>query len=154
MRHKYQVKDELKHVYSQLKGCDATVYEGLRALGFEPVLYLNYRCNYPDSEDEDEDPDTFLLDEVFHIMGYTAIWDNVRYSMQQLHAIMVPSEEQVTWVTPETTFSTLKTPYVFVCDDPYLEFANGNLCLIVRIGSVADRLAHHRSHTRKKQRVE
>jgi hypothetical protein len=56
MRHKYQVKDRLKHVYTLLKGRDATVYESLRALGYEPVLYLNYRRRDPD------EPDTFLFD--------------------------------------------------------------------------------------------
>jgi hypothetical protein len=51
--------------------------------------------------------------------------------MQELHGIKVPSEEQVTWVTPETTFSTIKTTYVAFCNDPDLEFAYGDLCLAV-----------------------
>jgi hypothetical protein len=74
--------------------------------------------------------------------------------MQELHGIKVPSEEQVTWVTPETTFSTIKTTYVAFCNDPDLEFAYGDLCLAVRIGNAAEMLAHHRSYARKGQRVE
>ncbi|KAH9968347.1 hypothetical protein BGW80DRAFT_1209092, partial [Lactifluus volemus] len=45
MRHVYPVKANrgLKHIYSLLKGSDATIYQSLRALGLEPILYLNYR---------------------------------------------------------------------------------------------------------------
>ncbi|KAI0248327.1 hypothetical protein BJV78DRAFT_1237563, partial [Lactifluus subvellereus] len=40
LRHVYQVEDTLKHVYSLLKGSDVAVYQSVRGLGFEPVLYL------------------------------------------------------------------------------------------------------------------
>ena len=88
MRHEYQVKDKLNRGYSLLKGRDATVYEGLCTLGFEPILYLNYRCEDP----EDEGPDTFLLDRVFRFDGYSYRSKSVCELMQQLHGIMVPSE--------------------------------------------------------------
>ncbi|KAI0250477.1 hypothetical protein BJV78DRAFT_1393596, partial [Lactifluus subvellereus] len=42
LRHVYQVEDKLEHIYSLLKGSDAAVYQNLRALGFEPLLYLYY----------------------------------------------------------------------------------------------------------------
>ncbi|KAI0246402.1 hypothetical protein BJV78DRAFT_1255310 [Lactifluus subvellereus] len=37
LRHVYQVEHTLEHVYSLLKGSDATVYQSVRALGFEPT---------------------------------------------------------------------------------------------------------------------
>ncbi|KAH9956379.1 hypothetical protein BGW80DRAFT_1388114 [Lactifluus volemus] len=43
LRHVYQVKDTLKHVYNILKGNDATVYQSLRELGFRPMLYIHYK---------------------------------------------------------------------------------------------------------------
>src|SRR6266566_7645166 len=33
---------DLKHVHNVLKGSDAVVYQSVRALGFEPVLYVYY----------------------------------------------------------------------------------------------------------------
>jgi hypothetical protein len=42
--HLYQVEGGrgLEHVYSLLKGNDATVYQAVRTIGFKPVLYLYY----------------------------------------------------------------------------------------------------------------
>ncbi len=48
LRHIYPIDNSLKHVYNVLKGSDAAVYRSMRALGFDPVLYVYY-------EDEDED---------------------------------------------------------------------------------------------------
>src|SRR6266436_10216456 len=45
LRHVYPIKDSLKHVYSVLKGSDAVVYHSVRALGFQPVLYLYYETS-------------------------------------------------------------------------------------------------------------
>src|SRR5882757_3096687 len=43
LRHVYPIENNLEHVYSVLKGSDAVVYQSVRALGFEPVLYLYYQ---------------------------------------------------------------------------------------------------------------
>ncbi len=50
LRHVYQVEGGggLDHVYGLLKGSDATVYRAVRALGFEPVLYLYYESERDD----------------------------------------------------------------------------------------------------------
>jgi hypothetical protein len=123
IRHLYQkIHDSLRHVYSQLKGSDATVYQSLRALGFKPTIYLNYRC---------EDNDLFVND-VRKIEGEPEMIDDLlqvnRYS---------GITEQVTWVTPRTTRNTVKSPYISNWD--CLEWAYGDLCLVVRIGGPDDR---------------
>ncbi|KAH9966986.1 hypothetical protein BJV74DRAFT_954321 [Russula compacta] len=43
LRHIYPIKDDLKPVYSALKGSDAMVYQSVHALGFEPVLHMDYQ---------------------------------------------------------------------------------------------------------------
>jgi hypothetical protein len=37
------LKDTHTHIYGLLIGSDAVVYQNMRALGFEPVLYFHYR---------------------------------------------------------------------------------------------------------------
>ena len=46
LRHVYPIKDDLKHLYSVLKGSDAVVYQSVRTIGFEPVLYMYYKFDY------------------------------------------------------------------------------------------------------------
>jgi hypothetical protein len=140
MRHEYQVIDRLKHVYSLLKGSDATVYQSLRALGLKPVLYLDYR--YCECNDEAED--TVLLDRVPRF----EYWHGVESLYEVLDSeggITIPSNEQVTWVTPETTGNTLKSAYAAHGNEPSVEFVYADLCLIVCIPSVAKRLGRSRS---------
>lgn len=44
LRHVYPIQGySLEHVYDILKGSDAVVYESVRMLGYEPVLYVDYR---------------------------------------------------------------------------------------------------------------
>lgn len=41
------MKDDIKHVYSLLKGSDAVVYRTAREIGFEPVLYVYHEWQPP-----------------------------------------------------------------------------------------------------------
>jgi len=49
LRHIYPIKDSLKYVHSVLKGSDVVVYQSVRAVGFEPVLYLYYEVEQWDT---------------------------------------------------------------------------------------------------------
>ena len=42
LRHVYQVEESLNRVYNLLKGSDASVYQNVRAFGFDPLLFLHY----------------------------------------------------------------------------------------------------------------
>ena len=46
LRNVYPIKDkDLRHVCSALKGSDAVVYRRVRALGYEPALYVLYEAD-------------------------------------------------------------------------------------------------------------
>jgi hypothetical protein len=49
LRHGYPIENDIKHVYSVLKGSDVVVYQSIRALEYEPVLYMFYKdwCKTP-----------------------------------------------------------------------------------------------------------
>ncbi|KAF8495794.1 hypothetical protein F5888DRAFT_1615451, partial [Russula emetica] len=49
LRHVYPIEGDLKHVHNVLKGSDAVVYQCVRALGFEPVLYVYYDDSFHNS---------------------------------------------------------------------------------------------------------
>jgi hypothetical protein len=51
LQHVYQVESGqgLEHVYGLLKRSDAMVYQAIRALWFEPVLYPYYESQWMDS---------------------------------------------------------------------------------------------------------
>jgi hypothetical protein len=132
MRHAYQVKDTLDHLYSLLKGSDATVYQSLRTLGFKPTLYLNYQC-------EDND---VLVDRVPDLEGETIDHSDLSECFQDFCDI----DEPVTWVTPNTKFDTVESKYIFnYGNEPAMGYEYGNLCLIVRIGRPGSRLKYSKN---------
>jgi hypothetical protein len=57
LRHVYPIKGSLKHVYNVLKGSDAVVFQSMRGLGFDPVLYVYYDKDRDTDEDYNEDED-------------------------------------------------------------------------------------------------
>ena len=158
LRHVYPIERDLKHVHDVLKGSDAVVYQSVRALRFEPMLYVYYddsARNRPPSgvivdqlprfNDvyEDEEPISHILqagqggilvcqdgEEIFNE-------DSCYYSGQCCgHA------ETIEWVTPVTVFNRQKEAFVTYGNDPSLNWAYGDVCMIVRIGKSGDRLAN------------
>jgi hypothetical protein len=123
LRHMYQLNDNLDHAYGLLKGSDAVVYQTMRALGFEPVLYLRYMGDgdgvlldkLPEIEyGEFEDPYDLLREE-------GGIYGLVRRSHSDVgHASddIQPSENRVCWAWERTMFG----------------LGDGDVCLIVRVG--------------------
>ncbi|KAH9966987.1 hypothetical protein BJV74DRAFT_983713 [Russula compacta] len=43
LRHIYPIGDDLRSVYSTLKGSDAMLYQSILAVGFEPILHMYYK---------------------------------------------------------------------------------------------------------------
>jgi hypothetical protein len=137
MRHVYQVKSSpvgLQHIYGLLKGSDAIVYQSLRALGLEPILYLLYHDKYYYGESK-----SLIIDKVPCLDSYCGVEDLFAL-LKSLGGILIPSDEQVTWVTPKTTLSSLTSAYAAYGNEASLQYAYGVVCFIVRIGNVAERL--------------
>jgi hypothetical protein len=147
LRHVYPISEDwkLKRTYGALKGSDAVVYQVVRALGYEPVLYMCYQGGY----------ESAILDKV---LGFERIFEEsgenqITDIMQRQGGILVTEEgmeiqtdprngpqEQVEWVTPETEFNR-QTSY-YTDEDHEVASGDGDVCLVVRIGKTGDRLAY------------
>jgi hypothetical protein len=147
LRHVYPINEDIKHVYSILKASDAVVYQSVRALGFEPVLYLYY--TYSDNEgmivDKVIDLEYSVQQEgdsalrmlyrnggIFVTQGYAEAASDIGYGIP----------ERVEWVTPMTEFNCQKQAYAAHGNDFSVSWGYGHVCLVVRIGKVGERLAY------------
>jgi hypothetical protein len=123
------------------------VYQSVRALGFEPVLYLYYR--YSDNKGmivdkvidleysiEEEGDDVFGMvfrnGGIFVAQGCAEALSDSGYGMP----------ERLEWVTPMTEFNCQKQAYAAHRNDFSLSWGYGHVCLVVRIGKVGERLAY------------
>jgi hypothetical protein len=156
LRHVYPIENNLEHVYRVLKGSDAVVYQGVRALGFEPVLYLYYQdesslrsthqgviidkiVKFPeDGGYEETNCDSILLRR-----GGILVSDP-KQSRRRTRRYREREEdrEQVEWITPVTEFNRQKSAYLHYGNDSSVGWAYGDVCLIVRIGKAGDRLEY------------
>src|SRR5229473_6435713 len=118
LRHVYQVEGGggLDHVYGLLKGSDATVYRAVRALGFEPVLYLYYEtqpygCPFTEAG---------LIDRVMQNEGSSQVYNFIR-ELPNYGGFIIRLEgahrepkvvQELHWVTPVTTFNRQSSAYV------------------------------------------
>jgi 2OG-Fe(II) oxygenase superfamily len=147
LRHVYPIKDNLNHVYNILKGSDAVVYQSVLALGYEPVLYVYYGERgvmidklvdfslWMDAFCSDEGPE---VEDVVHMEGGVFVCpEGERIAVDH-------SPEGVEWVTPVTKFNRQKDAVVigYAGNEPAMEWAYGDVCLIVRVGKAGDRLAY------------
>jgi hypothetical protein len=148
LRHVYPIKGSLKHVYNVLKGSDAVVYQCMRALGFDPVLYVYYM-----DQDEFEARDGAMVDTLMGF-GNFCFEESVLDIVQKDGGIPVRQDggkmnedsdfedlEPVEWVNPLTTYNRQKDAYVAYGNEARLSWAYGDVCMIVRIGKAGDRLA-------------
>ena len=157
LRHVYPIDPSkchpLEHIYGTLKGSDAVVYQTVRALGFQPVLYLFYEWTTPN-----EFPEAAVIDNVMRFPGassFEELVDIVKY-VRYDGGIVVCEEgwkidpekgyenpEKIEWVTPVTTFNRQKGTYTATYgNEPSVEVAYADLCLFVRIGKAGERLAY------------
>jgi hypothetical protein len=149
LRHVYPIKENLNHVYNALKGSDVVVYQSMRALGFEPVLYVYY--------DEGEGKDMLkgaMVDRLidFDILGedqtlLDAVQDwggiPVREACVEMHDDYDSTDaEPVEWVTPLTTYNRQEGAFASPGNERSVSWAYGDVCTIVRIGKAGDRLAY------------
>ena len=163
LRHIYPIKESLKHVDNILKGSDAVVYESTRALGFEPVLYVYYD---EDADDDDDDercvvPHGAMVDK---LIDFDNIFEeSVVDIVQNEGGILVRQDggeicggsafedsEPVEWVTPLTTYNRQEGAFASYGNEPTLNYAYGDVCLIVRIGKAGDRLVYSTAAQMKK----
>ncbi|KAI0250472.1 hypothetical protein BJV78DRAFT_1108457, partial [Lactifluus subvellereus] len=136
LRHVYQVEDKLEHVYGLLKSSDAAVYQNLRALGFEPLLYMYYPK--PKWATWDDDIEAVLTDEVVDLGG-EAVEDTIA-NLRDLGGLCVGrGRREVKWVTPRTTFNCRECSFVAYGNEPSLDMVYGHVCLLVRIGKTGKR---------------
>jgi hypothetical protein len=156
LRHVYPIKDDdLKHVHSVLKGSDALVYQSVRALGYEPVLYIYYEPKHFGPAEgvlidrvvdfQNFDPESEELVEFLHAEGGALV--NVdRDRLRRAYTRMDDgTTEQVEWVTPMTTLNQKRDVYISYGNEAaYLGWIYRDVCLVVRVGKVGDRLAYPR----------
>ena len=157
LRHVYPIDKSLKHVYKVLKGSDAVVYQGMRALGFDPALYVYYEDEYSDTLA----PQGVMIDKVVDFDHHCYGEGSVRSIMQEEGGIPVlqhgltvnafgfdgefedPDPELVEWVTPVTAYNRQEGAFVaYGNEGTKLNLAYGDVCMVVRMGKAGDRLAY------------
>ena len=137
MRHVYQVEDKVDYVYSLLKGSDAAVYQTLRALGFEPVLYLYYDRDQPYGELDS----AVLLDKVPNFQREVGV-SNLTNTLLRDYGGIRTQYEEVIWVTPVTTFNRRESTYIACTNESSLSSTYGDVCLVARVGKIGERLEY------------
>jgi hypothetical protein len=153
LRHIYPIGDSLMHLYGVLKGSDAVVYRAVRALGFEPVLSLYYEWEPPWCDNLEG----VLIDEVidFSHVRFPGEVGDIPIILRRRGGIIVHREgweidtkfgyespEHVDWVTPVTTFNRKTGAFATYGNEPFLNMAYGDVCLVVRIGKAGSRLEY------------
>ena len=157
LRHVYPIdplnRRPLEHIYGALKGSDAVVYQTVRALGFQPVLYLFYEwttpnnfreaavidnmMNFHGSSDEDEVVD--IIKDIRCEGGIVVCEEGWKIDPEKGYE----NPEKIEWVTPVTTFNRQNRTYATIHKfSPSMEVAYADLCLFVRIGKAGERLAY------------
>jgi hypothetical protein len=160
LRHVYPIKESLKHVYDVLKGSDAVVYQSVRALGYDPVLYLYY------DEDGEETIDQITGAIVDKLIDFDNVYDEVLVPaiVKRKGGIRVhqggaemdgysasEDPEAVELVTPLTTYNRQQGAFASFGNEATLNWAYGDVCMIVRIGKAGDRLMYPRVAQAKRE---
>ena len=154
LRHVYPIKDDLKPVYKILKGSDAVVYQSVLALGYEPVLYMYYNergvmiDKVVDFSSWSCSSDGPLFDEIVELEG----GHRGGQVYPEGEGVLLPRDlfveadipENLEWVTPVTQFNRKSDPVIigYAGNEPAMDWAYGDVCLVVRVGKAGDRLAY------------
>ena len=158
LRHGYPIERAyLDDLYNVLKGIDAVLFQSTRALGFEPALHMYYEDSY---DGRPTGAEGVIINRVFH---FETVYHGDEYlpceiiladggiSVQEGDGIyrdpdsdseQFKNPEPIEWVTPITTYSRQEGEYTSHEDTWKTLSAYGDLCMIVRIGKVGDRLAY------------
>ena len=155
LRHVYPIKGSLKNVYNVLKGGDAVVFESMRALGFDPVLYLYYDEGQCDGYGEDSSSPSqgAMVDTVVKFCDCyedLTVLEIVQASGgipvrqdggEEKDSYDVTERELVEWVSPLMAYNCRKDALAKFEFEVSLNWAYGDVCMIVRIGRAGDRWA-------------
>jgi hypothetical protein len=125
----------------------------MRALGFEPVLYVYYEQDaYRDIlhgtmvdklvDFEDVYGDESVLDIVRGQGGIPVRRDGEKLPKGCRLPVEDRDFELVVWVTPLTTYNRQEGTFASHGNEPALSWAYGDICMVVRIGKANDRLAY------------
>jgi hypothetical protein len=157
LRHIYPIERDLKHVHNVLKGSDAVVFQSVRALGFEPVLYVYYDESFhngpPTGVIVDQLPGCYEAscseETIFHFLqneqsGIPVCQDGgeIFEDCDHCFANILVGVETVEWVTPVTVYNRQKGAFQSYAQEEPLTWVYGDVCMIVRIGRAGDRLAY------------
>jgi hypothetical protein len=158
LRHGYPFEYDLKPIYNVLKGSDTVVYQSVRALGFEPMLYMYYGQGFSSHEG-------MIIDKVVNFYNvFISLEEEQQESvcdiLQREGGILVCQDgrkvyddpdsddleipEPMEWVTPMTTYNRKEGVFVNCGDTLQMYPIYGDACMIVRIGKAGDRLAYPR----------
>ena len=153
LRHVYRIEGNLKRVHKVLKGSDVVVHQSMRALGFEPVLYVYFDDPHVKSPVRgvivDQLSKTYEADDeeetILHILqskqgGILVCQDGWEISDEDCDDPF--QSEMVEWVTPVTVFNRQETVLHYYDEVAVSSKAHGDVCMIVRIGKAGDRLAY------------
>jgi hypothetical protein len=154
LRHVYPIQNGLDRVYKTLKGSDSMVYQSVLALGYEPVLYVYYQdrefmidkvVDFPNWMDSlnsiSRGVPTF--DEVMLIEGGILAHSEGEGVEDDSYEIEMGMPEGVEWATPEPAFNSQVDGSIdYIDDHAGIDWAVGDVCLIVRVGKVGDRLTY------------
>jgi hypothetical protein len=151
LRHVYPIKEGLKHVHDVLKGSDAVMYQSMRALGFDPVLYLYYEDDYG------ETPKGVMVDKLIEFSDDSYGVPSVLKILQGEGGIPVRRDggkmparedydeyenaEPVEWITPPTSYNRQEDAFLTYGNEAMVNCVYGDVCIVVRIGKADDRLA-------------
>ena len=159
LRHVYQIQGySLEHVYDILKGSDAIVYESVRMLGYEPVLYVDYRRSRSRGVILDKVArfkEVWAHDDVVDIVrreGGIYVADGDDNGWVETGAEHGSPEEVLEWVTPVTQFNGQSAAFPsFYGNEQEMNWVYGNVCLVVRFGKAGARLAYPKHETKKRR---
>ncbi len=150
--HMYQVEggQGLDHVYGLLKGSDATMYQAVHTLGFEPMLYLYFESKRLSQMYDDDFVEAGLIDRVIQTEASVVV-DSFIEELLKHGGFAIRLEgawgepvvhEALHWVTPVTTFNRQSSTYAAYGNNASLGLAYGDVCLIVHLGKAGERLAY------------
>jgi len=161
-------RGSIRGLINSLKGSDAMIKLVLEQLDLQPQVKIIYKDSkdvyYPDCwpggpmqpsvkrphimlDDEDQFPDCEIEEPFWVVLS--------RYG----HSIVICGADEVgeypdgyrgeaiwakkvLWVTPQTTFSSLKSPYVRYGNEAMLGYTYGNVCLVAEVPALGKQVKH------------
>ena len=154
----------IRGLINSLKGSDAMIKLVLDQLDLQPQVKIIYEDNqdaYPDGPDDNQPPlkrPHIMLDDEDQIPNWETE-DPFRVVLPQsadgivicgvdevgeysdgYHGGETIRAKKVLWVTPQTTLSSLKSPYVAYGNEATIGYSYGNVCLVAEVLALGKRV--------------